>query len=436
MLNNAFWVEQFMAVPIDRRLLLLPRCLSNLQEVNSRAEELNYKIYIADGTPIVVKIIEEENMDAILGVGCLDSLEKAFDKVRQLGIPAIAVPLNFDGCKETDTDTEFLYWFMENTGPRTAARIYNYLPLLRTAHKIFTEPESSRLLGGGAPAETVSVANDWLMLGGKRLRPLITLACYRALAGGDEIPFGVKKVALAIEAFHKASLIHDDIEDDGTTRYDRETLHRRYGVPVAINVGDYLVGLGYRLAATAAEDVGAEVRAGLFEIFSDAHMRLSLGQGAELLWQKAARRELDLAAAIGIYAQKTAPAFEAAFASAAVLAGEYEKHRKLFAAFSNYLGAAFQIDNDLGGWGADALHVRPTVLLALALERCSDEEKAFLFEPPGVETVAAIYRRRDVFSRARILKERFRRRAAETAEKAHPERLSDLLHFLVETILQ
>ena len=105
---------------------------------------------------------------------------------------------------------------------------------------------------------TEDVAYDWLANGGKRFRPFITLAAFDAASGGQRLaaarggsamafPDAVRRVALAIEAFHKASLVHDDIEDDDPFRYGRETLHRQHGVGTAINVGDYLIGLGYRL---------------------------------------------------------------------------------------------------------------------------------------------------------------------------------------------
>ena len=72
-----------------------------------------------------------------------------------------------------------------------------------------------------------AIAYDWLAQGGKRSRPFITLAAYDALKGapgtlsaeGLDLPDGVKRTALAIETFHKASLVHDDIEDDDTFRY-------------------------------------------------------------------------------------------------------------------------------------------------------------------------------------------------------------------------
>ena len=118
-----------------------------------------------------------------------------------------------------------------------------------------------------------NIAYDWLAQGGKRSRPFITLAVYDALKGGQgtlsvegwSLPDSVRRTALAIEAFHKASLVHDDIEDDDTFRYGQETLHRQYGVSTAINVGDYLIGLGYRLVSRERKELGGDCTADILE---------------------------------------------------------------------------------------------------------------------------------------------------------------------------
>ena len=52
---------------------------------------------------------------------------------------------------------------------------------------------------------------------------------------------GLKKVAVAVECFHKASLVHDDIEDNDAERYGEPALHSQHGVPVALNAGDLLI---------------------------------------------------------------------------------------------------------------------------------------------------------------------------------------------------
>src|SRR5205823_8563297 len=196
--------------------------------------------------------------------------------------------------------------------------------LMRAAANMFEETELSRLAprqrqgqsGRTDPLEKhESIAYDWLAQGGKRSRPFITLAVYDALKGapgtyspeGVNLPDQVKRAALAIETFHKASLVHDDIEDDDTFRYGRETLHRRHGVSTAINVGDYLIGLGYRLVSRERKVLGSDCAADILDKLADAHLKLSEGQGAELLWRDAADKAISPLDALKIYALKTAP---------------------------------------------------------------------------------------------------------------------------------
>src|SRR5205823_7742233 len=187
---------------------------------------------------------------------------------------------------------------------------------------------------------------------------------------------------------HKASLIHDDIEDDDSFRYGQETLHRRHGVGTAINVGDYLIGLGYRLVSRSRKELGGDCAADILDRLADAHLKLSEGQGAELLWRDARDKSLTPLDALKIYALKTAPAFEAALYAGLRLAGPADQYEKLVTEFSRHLGVAFQVLNDLKDWdgdsdnklvaGQDILAGRPTLLLALALEGSGPDERAEL----------------------------------------------------------
>ena len=100
--------------------------------------------------------------------------------------------------------------------------------------------------------------------------------------------------------------MHDDIEDDDEFRYGDPTLHRQFGTPTAINVGDYLIGMGYRLVIREAKTLGAEVVADILDHIADAHMKLSEGQGAELIWRDSHNKQLTPQDTLRIYALKTA----------------------------------------------------------------------------------------------------------------------------------
>ena len=498
---NEFWREQVQAIDFSRRLLLLPHCLKHAEgcpadydefgldcrkcgacsvaDFKTKAEDLGYKVLVSEGTPIVLKIIVSGHVDAIVGVACLNVLEKAFDKILLAGIPCVAAPLLSSNCRSTSVDEDWVAELIDLHTPPPEARTRTYVHLMRAANQICEDPELSRLAprsriqaanGSGQASDPLvtqeNIAYDWLAQGGKRSRPFITLAAYDALQGapgtlsadGLDLPDGVRRTALAIEAFHKASLVHDDIEDDDTFRYGRETLHRQYGVGTAINVGDYLLGLGYRLVSRERQALGAGCAADILARLAEAHVKLSEGQGAELLWRDARDKTLTALDALKIYALKTAPAFEAALNAGLRLAGPADAYEKAVADFSKNLGVAFQVLNDLKDWdgdsdnkllaGQDVLSARPTLLLALALEGSGAAERAELLSllnaaprdgtAHGQQTLARVRRlfdRAQVFAKAEKLVEKYRARAEAVADEVEPPALRELLYFLVDSVL-
>ena len=498
---NEFWREQVAAVPFHRRLMLLPHCLKNAEgcpaeydefglacekcgacsvaDFKGKAEQLGYKVLVSEGTPIVLKIIVSGHVDAIVGVACLNVLEKAFDKILLAGIPCVATPLLSSNCKSTSVDDDWVFQSIDLKTDPVPQQTKTYMHLMRAANGMFDAPELERLAPRARAAKPQAadplaqhegIAYDFLAKGGKRSRPLITLATYDALTGGKgtlsadglSLPDPVKRTALAIEAFHKASLVHDDIEDDDAYRYGAPTLHRTYGIGTAINIGDYLVGLGYRLVSRERKALGAEVAADILDKLADAHLKLSEGQGAELLWRDAADKALTPLDALKIYALKTAPAFEAALYSGVRLAGSADQYEKAVTDFSRHLGVAFQVLNDLKDWGGDednkllagqdVLAARPTLLLALALEGLSAPEKGELLglisaarehaspddtaAADTVERVRALYRKANVFAKADALVEKYRARAEAIADAVEPTEFRELLYYLVDTVLE
>ncbi len=496
MLTNEFWREQVAAVPFSRRLMLLPHCLKNAEgcpadydefgldckkcgacevgDFRTKAEQLGYKVLVSEGTPIVLKIIVSGHVDAIVGVACLNVLEKAFDKVLLAGIPCVATPLLSSNCKNTSVDNDWVFESIDLHTPPQGQKTKTYVHLMRAANRLFDEPELSRLVPRPRAASPEAdplrrhetIAYDFLARGGKRSRPFITLAAYDALRGapatlsdaGWDLPDPVKRAAVAIETFHKASLVHDDIEDDDAYRYGLETLHRTHGTGVAINVGDYLIGLGYRLVSRDRKELGAEVAADILDKLADAHLKLSEGQGAELLWRDAPDQALTTLDALKIYALKTSPAFEAALYSGVRLAGPADAYEKTVADFSRNVGVAFQILNDLKDWagdadnklvaGQDVLAARPTLLLALALEGSSPAAREELLHliasarTPGagadelVARVRHLYFAAKVFEKADKLVDKFRAKAEALADGVEPEEFRELLYYLVDTVLE
>ncbi len=501
-----FWRDQVAATPPSRRLLLLPHCLKHAEgcpadydeygldcktcgacsiaDFRTEAEEMGYKVLVAEGSPIVLKIIVSGYVDAVVGVACLNVLEKAIDKILLAGIPCMAVPLLSSDCRNTSVDEDWVHEMVElqQAPPRQQTR--SYVHLMRGASNLFEADELERLVprvrGGPRLAEmngqgisgldpiatTEAISYDFLSKGGKHSRPFITLAVHDALTEAKgtlpdgeqhvaELSDAVKRTAMSIETFHKASLVHDDIEDDDEFRYGENTLHRKYGMATAINVGDYLIGMGYRLISRQAKELGSDTVSDILDFMSDAHMRLSEGQGAELLWRDARDKRLKPIDALKIYALKTSPAFEAAFYSGVRMAGPADQHVQPMKQFARNLGVAFQILNDLKDWeddnnnklsaGCDILGGRPTVLWALALDGLSSEEQRELLsivdddsQPANlrVNRVRQLYYAAGVFEKAHRLVDKHQQKAEAIADEIQPDELRRLLYYLIDTVLE
>ncbi len=506
LLSSEFFRDSVAAIPPSRRLFLLPHCLKHAEgcpadydefgmdckkcgacsiaDFRTKAEELGYKVLVAEGSPVVMKIIVSGYVDSIVGVACLNVLEKAIDKILLAGIPCMAVPLLSSDCRNTSVDEDWVREMILVEGPSPVSQTRSYVHLMRGANDLFVQPKLNDLVSrqrsqvnidpsSTAPlqgldpiAATEALATDFLARGGKYSRPFITLAAYDAMTGGNGTTAkgaefvqgfsrGVQCAAVSIECFHKASLVHDDIEDGDSYRYGMEAMHQQFGLPTAINVGDYMIGLGYRLIGREIELIGAAAAADILNGLSNAHMRLAEGQGAELLWRDASDKRLTPLDALKIYALKTAPAFEAALYTGIRLAQDATPYLESIKVFARNIGVAFQIINDLQDWhgddfnklgaAGDILGGRPTVLLALALQSLepADQEKLLdiLSNEQGqsdsfrITTARELLEKGRVFEQAAKLIEKHRERALESVRGIEPEALRRLMLYLIDTVL-
>jgi geranylgeranyl diphosphate synthase type II len=402
LINNEMWRDALAGIPYDRRLLLLPKCLRveskcpapfdefgllckrcglcSIQDLQEEAERLGYAVLVAEGSAIVMSIIETGKIEAIVGVSCLSVLERAFPYMEAAAIPGVAIPLLQDDCIDTAVDLDWVWDVIHLTSDDRTYRM-DLDSIRREVDGWFLPSELDTYLGP-AESDTERIARDWLARAGKRWRPFLTVCAWRALRDDPDaaIPDGLRRAAIAVECFHKASLVHDDIEDDDATRYGADALHAEHGVPVALNIGDFLIGEGYRLLA----DCGAPASSSLamLRAAADGHRTLSLGQGAELSWTRQPK-PLSSLQVLDIFRQKTAPAFEVALTIGALYAGASEDVSPALAKYSEALGIAYQIRDDiqdLAGHAGDICGGRPSLPLAVGHERgrAHDEHAAVI----------------------------------------------------------
>ena len=468
LLSNEVWREQLATIPYDRRLLLLPKCLRvedkcpapfdefgllckqcglcTIQDLQNEAERLGYAVLVAEGSAIVMSLIQTGKIDAIVGVSCLSVLERAFPYMEAAAVPGIAIPLLQDDCKDTTVDLDWVWDVIHLSSDDRTRRMD--LDRLRAEVESWFEPAAlAGLLGGPAAGPADEVARAWLGRAGKRWRPFLTVCAYEAWQDDPSAPLpeALKRIAIAVECFHKASLVHDDIEDGDATRYAEPALHVEHGVPVALNVGDLLIGEGYRLLAEC--DAPATVRAALVRIAAEGHRQLCLGQGAELEWARNPR-VLGTTEMLEIFRRKTSPAFEVALRLGATYGGAPDDVHDTLTRYSDALGVAYQIRDDVEDLTAtdapdDVQAMRPSLPMALACERATGAAKTLLqrawrknVDAGDMEEIRRLIIEAGADDRCRSLLEMYKEQAIQTLPALQNASLKGLLRRVVGKIFR
>jgi len=128
LINNECGREELAQVPFERRLLLVPKCLRveehcpapfdqfgmlckecglcSIEDLTREAEELGYAVLIAEGSALVTAMVETGKVEAIVGVSCLNVLEKCFPHMEAVAIPGMSIPLLQDDCIDTNVDLD------------------------------------------------------------------------------------------------------------------------------------------------------------------------------------------------------------------------------------------------------------------------------------------------------------------------------------------
>lgn len=458
LINNELWRDTISSIPYRRRIFFLPQCMRANQckgefdemgllcaecghcvmgEIQAKAEELGYAVLIAEGTTFVTSFLTKGKCDAVIGVSCLETLQRAFPYMVSQATPGIAIPLYKDGCKDTKADIDWVWdaLYLKKSQEKEAISL----------DKIQKELNSWFLLDGlinllGRPSrEAEKIALAWLSKSGKRWRPLLSIAVFHTLSYKKEYPTFLKKIAIAVECFHKASLIHDDIEDEEEYRYEEIALHKQYGIPIALNVGDYLIGLGYKLLSSCGLEPEKILR--MFQVASQSHLALCLGQGEELSWRKK-NLPLPVLEVISIFQEKTAPAFSVALILGALAANAGENICQVLEKYSESLGIAYQIQDDIHDFVQEKKHLslyRPSLFLSIAWEKASEESKSLLLSPESwsenEEKIQEILGNKEIEKMAKNLKEEYIEKAYQSLCSLENIELKQLLYRVLGKII-
>lgn len=454
-LNNAIWEPLIAGVPMENRLLMLPKCLSNskkclatfdemgllcqrcsscsIQDLQDEADQTGMLSMVAEGFSSIIPLIEKKVVEVIIGVGCLDSLEKAFPLILKHGIPAIAIPLNVDGCADTDVDTTYVQSMMRMQSAQIRVPL-DYESIKDEVDGWFSQAQLASVFKE-VDAAISAPAIHFISRDGKRWRPFLMVATYLALTESSQIPDVVKKTAIAIECFHKASLIHDDIQDNDPIRNGFQTLHTAQGTDVAINLGDLLLGVGYGLLASTGNMK-------LVQIASKAHVQLCTGQGLELNWSSNPK-PMDLSSVISLFEWKTVPAFEVALTMAFECAGQTDTvlYHQLVT-YAHEMGVAYQLHDDWEDFQhAEPVEMRPSAVMALIMAQLNDVEKAqAILTSPDLKTCLTSSAYADLLDAAlqevNNLVERQKRKVYEIIHDVRPFEMKRFLFLMTQKILK
>lgn len=241
-----------------------------------------------------------------------------------------------------------------------------------------------------------------LSLGGKRLRPVLTLLTADFFGKGYE---NAMNAALAVELFHNFSLIHDDIMDNAPLRRGQETVHEKWDLNTGILSGDVMLILAYQLFESYEPKLFRE----LAMLFSKTAIEVCEGQQYDVDFET--RDDVTIAEYIKMIDYKTAVLLGAAMKMGAMVAGASESCKENVYEFGRNLGIAFQLQDDyLDAFGnpetfgkqvgGDIISNKKTFLYLTALQKSHADEvetlqHLFSVNPKDpsekIETVKAIF---------------------------------------------
>lgn len=207
-----------------------------------------------------------------------------------------------------------------------------------SAYTKLIESELANLNLPDSPSNLYDPLRYFMTLGGKRMRPILTLM-------GAEL-FGASKesaihAAASVEVFHNFTLIHDDIMDQAPLRRNKETVHTKWNENIAILSGDVLFVKAYQLIAKQKSDHLPE----LLNLFNKTAIEVCEGQQMDMDFES--RSNVTIDEYIEMIRLKTSVLLGCALEMGAIIAGVSKKDRESLYDFGQHVGIAFQIQDDI-----------------------------------------------------------------------------------------
>ncbi len=229
----------------------------------------------------------------------------------------------------------------------------------------------------GSDVEMIpEVANHLISSGGKRLRPMLTLAAAQMFGyQGD----GHIKLATSVEFMHTATLLHDDVVDESDMRRGKRTARMIWGNQASVLVGDFLLGQAFRMMVEVGSLDALDILSSAASIIAEGEvMQLGVAKNLETT-------EDDYLAVIKA---KTAALFSAAAEVGPIVAGASKTDRAALRSYGINLGLAFQLIDDALDYGGDSKNLgknvgddfregKVTLPVILSYRRGSAEEREF-----------------------------------------------------------
>jgi len=250
------------------------------------------------------------------------------------------------------------------------------------------------------PAELYDPLRYFLALGGKRIRPVLTLLSAELFGSTAEKAL---PQALAIEIFHNFTLIHDDIMDEAPTRRKMPTVHEKWNTNIAILSGDVLLIKAYQSLAQVDADKLPEV----LEVFNTTSIEVCEGQQMDMNFED--RMDVSISEYVEMIRLKTSVLLGGALEIGAIVAGAGKEDRKRIYDFGQYLGIAFQIQDDILDLyadpekfgkmvGGDVVANKKTLLYLMAVGTANAEQHEILKQLQNEENIQLkISRTRELF---------------------------------------